>query len=84
MKICLSMYKKYGTTSLITIPMRFGLPLTREAEEFLKNLRQSVKGTNKRVVIKGRKPVLGVKYDRCGNIPIVAAQEADIYIYNKY
>lgn len=82
-KTSLTMYKKLGCNSVMTIPMHCGVPMTREAQEFVNKLKENVKGTNKRVVLRGRKPIPGVKFDFGGNIPLEDAQEADVYIYNK-
>jgi hypothetical protein len=77
------MYKKLGTNSIITVPMCGGIPATKEARTFVSNLKKNLRGTDRRVMLKGRKPVHGVKFDWAGNIPIAAAREADVYIYHK-
>ena len=76
------MYKKIGRNSILTISLTNGQPSSPEAKSFVEKLRQGVKGMNKRVVLKGRKPIVG-GYLRGGTVHMDNAKEADVYIYDR-
>lgn len=79
----LRMYKKLGTTSIATIPMWDGEPLDKQSKQFLEALKLSLKGTNKRVCLKARKPWKRGMSSKWSDVPMFYATEADVYIYNK-